>query len=429
MLNAFKSIKRLRMIAFLIIFQLALGLSLLNNVILQSKGAVDKKTAFNNMFNAKNTYVVRIREADEQLDKRTQDEWIKNQQKLSDDLYNLKGNGVITNVYSCFNSPMMLNSLIETYSNKSDKLQPQDQPKLYSALEVDKNFIDRYTFSVDEGRTIIKEDFNLDYKTQNIPILLGSDYKKDFKVGDVLNQTECIGYTDDTMDLVDANYEVVGFLKKDSVFSFFTKNSFFDSVTFSNSMIVKPANYFFYSSSFVALNDVGLFLEVNEGTTTEDVNRIVEEITNKVEKDTGLKHISGTIFLKDQVGDVNEKLQNDVNVKLLLGIVLTILSVIGITTTILGEFKERRKEFGTRLAIGASTKDLCKELVYEILIMVSIAVIISNIYLKLTLGVYKLSPIILIINIVIILIFTLIISLLPIVVLRKYNVIDLLKED
>lgn len=430
MFNAIRSIKRAKVFVFFIVFQLALGLALVNNVLIQNFGAMSKKEAFIKMFNPNNTYVVRILEGIQE-DDTTPSPDISYSYKIRDEIYNLKKENLVNDVYSCFNNPIMLEHIEEIAPDKYKKLYGKLKGQFLCNLVIDENILKRYSFKVSEGRELNKDDFNIDYKKETVPILLGQDYKGRVSIGDTFSEKKVIEYDEEGNSIKDdVKFEVVGFLETDSTFTFLSKRTFFQEVTFSNSIVIIPEveSVVFYSSA-ISSHDVGLFVQGNENSKKADIEDYANKIIKSVDPDNLYSYKAQVTYLKEDIEKVDTNLQNDINVKILLGTVLTILSLVGITTTILGNIKNRRKEFGTRLSAGATIKRLCQELVYEVLIMTTMAIVISNIYLKSTMEVYKLSLTLLLSDIGIILIFTLIISILPVLVLRKYNVIDLLREE
>ena len=117
----------------------------------------------------------------------------------------------------------------------------------------------------------------------------------------------------------------------------------------------------------------------------------------------------------------------------ILGGVLTILSIIGISSVLLGELNERRKEFGIRIACGANLKTLCKEMILEIFMMVTLSSVLSILFLLFKQLLYTevqyLGTTTLLLNFIVILILTIIMSFIPILKIRKFSVVDLVKGE
>ena len=129
------------------------------------------------------------------------------------------------------------------------------------------------------------------------------------------------------------------------------------------------------------------------------------------------------------MGAIKASLVNDINIAILLGGVLILLAIIGITTAILGELKQRRKKFGIRMACGASIKDISKEIIIKVLILSFISAILGFLYVGYTVGEYTLGLGITLLNISLVAFFTIAISVVPVISLKKYDVVKLLRED
>jgi putative ABC transport system permease protein len=125
-------------------------------------------------------------------------------------------------------------------------------------------------------------------------------------------------------------------------------------------------------------------------------------------------------------------LKNDTTNTLILGIVLTLISTIGIISIIVGSLHKRKKEFGIRICLGATTTTLCKEVFLEISIMSLSALALSYVILyfktniKTIISMFNILQ--LSVNILIILTLTVIISIAPILIIRKMEPVELLKS-
>lgn len=436
MLNALKSLKRLKLLTFLIIFQLALGISLINNVVMQNTKNIDSKQIFNKIFNIENTYRIRLnsRALRDINSNEVKGENYKLTQ-IASGIKSLKDKGKVKDVYNYASLPCRFQKI----SGVGEKLymdvasRPGESMNSYvNTIMVDENFLQRYPLEVDEGRSLNKEDFKIDHRKDYVPILLGSAYKEEFKIGDTFTN-KCYDAVDMNSTFIpenihDINFKIVGFIKDYSLITFSSKTTSFNAVRYSNGITVMPevGNSFDYGKP-VILSDLGLFIELNKNSSIDDLKNDLNEIILKFDptKECGFDY--SIQDMHDSLKNVDDSMKHDVNVTLILGVVLTLLSLVGITTTILGQLEQRKKEFGIKVSSGCNTKTLCKEIIYEILLMTTASIVISNIYMEFTMKEYKLSLIALIIDILLIFIFTLLISVLPVRNIRKYNPIELLK--
>ena len=428
--NAIRTLKKLKLVTVFAILQLSLGILLLNNVAIQRSNVVNREEIFNKMFDINNTYLVRVEKVNEQNMEKIA---IPRLENICSEIYDLKDKKKVKNVFSCFNNPFVLEELQSIADKKYDSLRNstnEEYQRHVCNLVIDENFFQKYSFRAKNGRTFEKEDFSKDYKTENIPIMLGSDYEKYCTVG----QTFDVQY----IDLVngsgirdDLKFEVVGFVEDYSLITFLEKDEdIFNDIRYSNSIVVIPniPNLFNYSEA-LSLNDVGVFIELNNNEDISQVEENLKNIIKKVDPENEYKFTYSIVDLRNKIKNQNDFLKNDINVTLYLGITLAILSIIGITTTILGNLKQRKKEFGIKIASGATISVLCKELVYQTLIIVLSSAIIANICLYCKIEDYSINTTMLLINIGFIAVFTLIISIVPILTLKKYDPIQLLMEE
>lgn len=430
MKNAIKAIKRCSLLTFIIIFQLAFALTLLNNVIMQISGSMDKKQIFNKLFNIKSTYLLRVKST-AALDEGILPGREKVDKEICDRIYKMKDNKNVVDVYSYLNNPLVFEDIMNNSKDKYLNLMPRTMRRFICNIVIDKEMYKRYPIEVTSGRALELKDFDKDYKTENIPILLGSDYEGKFKLGEKFTEDTAVDRDSSGRNIVEkVTFEVVGFYKDNSVITFFDKEKLFQAVNFSNSIVVIPQvrDCMDYSSES-AMSDVGVFVELGNNYDIKLLETSIKEIIKEADPQNKYKLETSTVSLKEDMGNIDDNLQNNINTKLLLGSILTMLSVIGITTSILGEIRGKRREFGVRIASGASIRELCKEIVYEIMIMIGISIVLANIYLMYSSGVYQLNIKVLFANVLLVILFTILISIYPVITLRKYNVVDLLNEE
>lgn len=426
MYNAIKSIKRFKTISFLIVIQLSLGIVLLNSVIMQSENKFDKKVAFSSMFNLEDTYLLRVCSQGSEFE--DVNEKIK---KICDEIYKLKEVKEIEDVYTYFNNPSAVFHFRESVlnSDKYDNLDMILEGRFFTNISVDENFVSRYKFDIIEGRNFNEYDFQKDGTKDTIPIIIGEDYKESMSVGDKILEEITVKYNE-AGEAVRKNvqFEVIGIYKKDSLFSIVSKKDLFNSVTFSNALIIVPiVQNLEYFSKYVAINDVGVFIECREDWGKNDLEKEANEIIDRIDPNNKYNIKCEITSLKDNLTNINASFLNDIKLSLFLGVVLIMLSLIGITTTVLGELKNRNEEFGIRLTLGARVKDICKQIILEVFIMMSASVIISSIYLKFINVSYEFTLKQIIINFALICIFTLVVSIIPVIRIKDYQVIELLK--
>lgn len=453
MRNAFKSIKRMKFIAFLIVLQLSISFLMVNS----TSSIIDKYKVkldgFSRLMNFNNTYLLRIFPDEKKInDVFSENSDSKKAHYFMRETYFISQKN-IEKIKNNFDVKMFFNSPAPTfipekyYIEKYKNMTPENPDNVkVSSIQVDYNFINSYKLNIAEGRNFTKEDFDVDYKTTPIPIIVGLDYKEKLKVGDIIDYNIDVDeflvsekdmsnfqkYSNKNIEqkTINLKLKIIGFYADNDIPSMFTKSDFIDKVIFSNSYSIVPCikNLPGYDEPII-IRDYGGFVEVNSPDTIDAIKKELEPELK--EKGMFLK----TTNFKEEYNKFYELMSRDVLKSSLLGVVLMIMSIIGITSVLLGELRDRKKEFGIRISCGANIKTLCKEMFFEIALMIGISSVISiggmilknlkdNNYESLTLGSYTLF-----INIFVMIFLILIISILPILKIRKMNPVDLVRGE
>lgn len=415
MKNVFKSLKRMRGLMFLIIIQLALGLAMLNSSTAIIEEVSAKKSGFEKIFDAERTYAMRMNIVIEK-----EDYDLEGYNRINDlypKIMELKESNILESCKIVF--PFMLN--IEGVDDHIPS-KYRDVNGLNSNVAkvlVNSDFIEDYKLNILDGRSLNKDDFNWS-GTGNIPILIGSGYKDNIKVGDVfkceLPKLERSGEVTDYK----FNFEVVGIIDRNSIPVIFAKERFFESVEYSDYTVVVPTNSQLLHCSYgFAIADQCGFVTTNN----------IEELKASMSKIGGDRFDTTFINLKDDYDGAMELLTSDVINSVILGVALTFLSVIGITAVLIGELKKRRKEMGMKLSCGATISILCKEMVGEILIMLVSSSILSIglMFAFIKGGESIITPTLIGVNILAVIILTALISIIPVLSIRKMNIVDLVR--
>ncbi|MDD7795914.1 ABC transporter permease [Clostridium sp. 'White wine YQ'] len=422
------------MIFILIILQLSFGLYMVTSA---SSIVIDKKVKennFANLFNYKNTFVIK-----QAANKNGQEskEYFKHYRELSNletTFDNLKDNGTIRNAKVFFTFPLKIDGLDQKANEKYWKLNLQGQYKQFyqytSKILVNNDFINSYSIKMKEGRGLKASDFNVDYTHEEIPILIGLDYKDKVHIGDTFHNSAYIydaSSFNGGIKQVNVTFKVVGIMDKHSIPSLLAKSNFIENVVYSDSLVVIPTvkgvDDF---STGLSINDLGIFVEMYDNSKVS----LVEDTINNNLKNTGL-YVSSYSLKKDYEG-IKSNLQSDLKNSLFLGITVTLISVIGIISIIIGELHRRKKEFGIRICLGATVSNLCKEVFMEIGLISISSMILSYVFLYIKTDIKTIistfNIIQLLVNILIICILTIIISIEPILIIRKMEPVELLKS-
>lgn len=414
-----KRIKKMGYLVIIILLQLSLSLSIINNssnLLLSNK---KKKNGIESLFNINKSYLVRLipindfDDVDENFD--YFESFIVANENY-DIFSNLKRNNLIKNDFIYYPSIMPIKAInLEKLPEKYKNLSEEKRMEALSKIVVNDSFLNKNNIQVSEGRTLTVEDTKKDYKNDVIPILLGSDFKRLFKIGDKIETTN---YST-TNDIDNITFEVVGIMEEYAIPATTAYgNAFASSVLLGNAFTVIPTVDNFISLSYgAAIGDCGVILEINDNTSIKYIKNYLNENFNKL----GFK-----VEISDMgmLNNVTLNLTRDYKSSLFLGIILCILSIIGTICILLGVIKERKKEFAIKLINGATINNIIEEFVKELLTICTLASIISII---LSIGKIPSIPILLL-NLVCITLIVITISILPIHYLKTLKLIELLKE-
>lgn len=133
--------------------------------------------------------------------------------------------------------------------------------------------------------------------------------------------------------------------------------------------------------------------------------------------------------LKADAGGTKETLKRAVTNANIVALLMLILATMGLIGVLIGQIDERKKEFGIRISCGAKITTLCKEVIFEVVILVGIAAVIPIIIGMRLSNDINTKIIVCLLNIGMILLITSISTIMPIMKLRKINPVDLVKGE
>ncbi|MEG0668020.1 FtsX-like permease family protein [Clostridium sp.] len=415
MKNVLKSLKRMRTLMFLIIVQLALGLAMLNSSTAIIEEASTKRDGFEKIFNPENTYAMRMNIIIENEEYDLEGYDIIN--KLYPDIMELKEENLMESCKILFPMLTSIKGIDDYIPSKLKDVQGLNPHR--AKVLVNSDFIDDYQINMLEGRSLNRDDFK--WTTEGtVPILIGYGYKDNINIGDTFTEVfprfSKIGEPQE----VEVKFEVVGIMERNSIPIMIAKQAFFESVEYSDYSVVIPANTeLLHLSVAVGLGDQAGFV------TTSNIDGLKVRMNEIAGDKISMQFTS----LKDDYNSVMEGLTSEVTNSVILGFALTFLSVIGITAVLIGELKKRRKEMGMKLSCGATISILCKEMVGEIAIMLISSSILSILlmYVWNSGGQNIITPTLVGVNILAVIILTTLISIIPVLSIRKMNIVDLVR--
>ncbi len=306
---------------------------------------------------------------------------------------------------------------------KYENIPDYEQGMYIGEILINENFLNHYNFTISSGRNLKAEDFKKDYKKENIPILLGNEFEKTQKLGDTFKIkyfSEAVRKDDFNVNLKEdfLTFEVVGFLERNAIpISNGPIELFAQTLLYSDGIKVIPSVENFIGYDALGESTSAIFLE--RGTLKED--ELVKILNEKLKK----YNLYANLFSLSDTTAVIESYERDVKSSLALGFLLLVISIIGTSCIMLGQLNKRKKEFGIKIAMGATLNEIAKEIFLEVLVMVIIASIISLILnIKIGVGLTLIG-----INLVFVAIISILIAIIPVKEIKKMNVVELVKGN
>lgn len=434
MINALKSLKRIKLIAFLTILQLSIGLTLLNigTIIEQENG--NRSRNIDRLFDFENTYLVETKVYDNKnpkLDNKITSSDFEKVGKSYDKLVDLKENGMIINnfFYYCGGggNPIMAdkegigkNSIAKKYlPEEYHNLNEESLIRNTSEISIDEEFYNLYKLKIVEGRGFTSDDFNINSKEEAIPMIIGLDYKYKISLGDEFE------YPMPEIDggLINVKYKIIGFYDHNDMVMLGRKGTYIDGVTYSDAFVITPVvNDILFLSNKVIMAQYGVWVTV---PNSNSMDKVIDALLPILEEDNFSLEVTN---MRDEISKTKEVLEKSRMNSNVLGVALTILSVIGVSTVMIGEINKRKKEFGIRITQGATLNIIANEIFFEILFMSILGGILSLI-LTFMVDNNLLTIKVILKNLMIVIIIVTLISIIPIATLRKLNPINLIRGE
>lgn len=293
---------------------------------------------------------------------------------------------------------------------------------LVNTLRGNKNYFSHFNYQISDGRYFNDDDFKA---KDNIPIILGSDYKDKYNVGDKISSID-EKYTD-IRNAKEIKFEVIGFLKEDQYF--FQKTFSPEGVFCINNYILYPIcelenisndddSYEFISKFFdtVILSDKDdeyLSAEINNKTDNLDLFKI--------------DLFDGSQIFKSKVEECN----NQIIYSVIIFLIVILFTSINMITSMIGYIFNKKKEFSINIMVGAKMSDLVQRIVFQNVIIMIFSAIFASFVVK----VFNLNSLVginyevIILTSIICVILVLLMSIIPILKLFSLDFNSTSKED
>lgn len=425
---AIDSIVNKLVFSFLLIVQLTASIYFLYDGILITQQSSRSITKIESVFNTTNLF--RVNDSDEidnLLHIKFKEDSIVNRLKQFDDYLQT------SNEFTCVrfnNNPLPVEKFNDNSSfiNKNAPIQNAFNKSFYrlNALQGDKNFFKNYIFDISSGRYFYDTDFEV---KDAIPIILGYDYSKSFKLDDVIK------YYDDFTN-TEKDFKVIGFLSKDCYF--YQKTFSPDSVYNMNKYIMYPIQSFNVTN--MNPNDADYESKMIEQYFSSFLNTMLISNHDEAFLQNLLQEKSNSLNLYNIQIHSGEKLiksYKDMYLTqkqflLIIFFIILCFTSINMITSLVNYIAQRKKEFGVHIMFGATISDLIQRVFFQILILMSIAFAFM-ICVNCILNKNSMNPSLdietLIKTSVICIILVVILSIIPSIKINNMKVNDIIKED
>jgi putative ABC transport system permease protein len=294
----------------------------------------------------------------------------------------------------------------------------ENQKELFCAKNyiVDKNFINKFPVKLDLGRTFKNEEFDVNYgKYKPIPILVGSNYKKYFNVGDeityhrernVLSKAKIVG-------IIKENQVIPGELMSES--KYINLNNY---ILTTDSVNISEMSMYFGKI-------IGNYVLFNNDFTKQQIDEFTKNLKNIFEQNGDIK--IGLRSLNDDVNTEKELFKEQNKIALGTSIIIIMFVSITIVISLLNSIMNRKQEFIIHILNGATLKDISIIIYLEVFIIFMVSYIISIPFIfKFQ---YSQSKFLLIISFFIMILLSFLISFIPILKIRNLKIHQLIKGE
>lgn len=252
-----------------------------------------------------------------------------------------------------------------------------------------------------------------------LPIYLGADFKSVIELGETL-----------TLSYNGMRYIVKGYLDRGTVW--LHDDLTMPPISLDHKFLI-PFSKADQVDFMTQLSTSGKFMVVSNDPASQ-VSDQLQDLTKNLNMKVVVTSI--TEYMEEWT-NINERIQSQ---QVFLAVIVLLCSAMSIISTLTVSILLRKKEFAIRMAFGATKRELMKGLLIEMLIIQSIAAIVSLAYVYsvnmnpltkdfhqvylITLGSYSLTALLLLI-----ILFLFIVLVVPLSILSRYEAAPLMKEE
>lgn len=262
-----------------------------------------------------------------------------------------------------------------------------------------------------KGRTFIEDDFKIN-EDDIIPIIISKDLEEYIKFGEIYLE----------------KYKVIGVMTDNNNLYYNGNGTVYSGVTQKKNTIIEPINYKDLSNKKQIA-----FAIMQETIITLKDESLVEDYIYKLNKD--LSNISEVPLEVNKIDVYKDEYINTIKGGIIATVSISFLlltfSFFGIMGIILTSIIRRKKEFGIKLALGWTFKDICYQVISEIFLLSGVSFLFSN--LGSIIFIYgddnfRFNIYVYFIALIFTFIFSVIYTFIPISRIKSMNIVDLIKD-
>ncbi|NRT71380.1 ABC transporter permease [Clostridium beijerinckii] len=294
------------------------------------------------------------------------------------------------------------------------ELSESDENTYYAAnhLVINKNNLKQFNIKIASGRGFNDEEYSLKYDQKIIPVILGYDYSEFYKVGDIIKSfpdgksLEVIGILEKNQYMPCDMMEIERYANLDDYV--LTNTYCYDDYSTMYNGLIQP-NFIFYDNN------------KSDSEIAESNNNIKKLFKDKIRIN---------VIIEPQEKIINQELNaSEDQLKVLNAASIILIIFLSITSIItkLSFIDKRKKEFGVHILSGGTLKDIASMIYLETFVSIIVALYIFNIISAYRYG--HVDYLIVFYIIIIALLISVVLTIVPIIKIMRFNTATLVKGE
>ncbi len=364
----FKSLMLKKWFVVLTIIQMVFGFVLLNNALLLNKSLNNRKSIITGLIGKNN--IIHLSNYSSGEARRTEEQ----KNKLLELVDYIKKTPEVESVGSFKNDSILIGEDdIKEFDNSNMMVELEDKDKnlvryiSLPAVFLDDEMYNMMNIGIQNGRELLQEDYSLE-KGSEIPVLIGNDLKNFYKPGDVIMERN------DIKSRQLSQYKVVGILKKGQ--KFLGGDATLSSLELKDmdkAMIIPFTKEDDSLEDYYIRYAINCSYKLKNGASTEKIMNDVDKKSNEL--NLTLKSVS---YL-EEIKQINSFSNEGIFYNAFLATMLTFFSLLGVVSSMMLSIIKNKVEYGIRMAVGATPKDISKHILWEMVVIFILTILIANI--------------------------------------------------